>query len=107
MAQIIAPLDTGTDQHARHVSVRIPVLYIHLSTFISKLSRPPLWFFLLNFVTDHYMYIFTMSIRMKGKRILLQLGLELLAPRKELDCQIEINTLTIYDLVIQCIYEVS
>lgn len=107
MAQIIAPLDTGTDQHCRHVSVRIPVSYMHLSTLISTFSRPPLWVFLLNFVTDHYMYIFTMSISMKGKRILLQLVLELLAPRKEIDRPIEINTSTIYDLVIQCIYEVS
>lgn len=61
--------------------------------------------FLLNFVTDHN--IFTISISMKGKIILLQLVLELLAPRKEIDCQIEINTSTIYDLVIQWIYEVS
>lgn len=61
--------------------------------------------FLLNFVTDHN--IFTICISMKGKIILLQLVLELLAPRKEIDCQIEINTSTIYDLVIQWIYEVS
>lgn len=81
MAEITAPLDTRTDQHSRHVLVRIPVSYMHLPTIISTISRLPLSVSWLTFVTDHY--IFTISIGMKGKRILLQLGLEFLAPRKD------------------------
>lgn len=57
------------------------------------------------FVTDHC--VLTLFNSTKCKRIQLQLVVKFLVPRKKMDCQIEINTQTQFDWVIQCIFEVD